>query len=28
VSAMFLDSPDFLISVLFRFGGAESLRGF
>lgn len=28
VQAMFLESPDFLITDLFRFGGAESLRGF
>ena len=28
VTAMFLESPDYLITDLFRFGGAESLRGF
>ena len=28
VNAMFLESPEFLITDLFRFGGAESLRGF
>lgn len=28
VSAMFLESPHYIITDLFRFGGAESLRGF
>lgn len=28
VNAMFLESPHFIITDLFRFGGAESLRGF
>jgi outer membrane protein insertion porin family len=28
VQAMFLESPDYLITDLFRFGGAESFRGF
>jgi len=28
VQAMFLESPHYLITDLFRFGGAESLRGF